>query len=202
LRGLLPIDSGVVGLDLGCGDGGLLLLLRSLGYGAVKGVDRSVEQINRARERGLDCEVGNALDVLQTMENSLDLIVAFDLIEHLTKSELDRLLERAHAALRPGGTFLVKTPNGSSPLFGNVFYSDFTHETALTERSLSHILRLAGFRDPVFREAGPVPYGVRGSLRFLAWQFVRALMTAVEYVETGGGGSAVKTRVMIAAAKK
>jgi hypothetical protein len=49
-------------------------------------------------------------------------------------------------------------------------------------------------------ETGPIPWGysLNSSLRYVAWQALRLGRMAANVVETGGKGSDVLTRVMVA----
>src|SRR5688500_14420278 len=70
----LPADPRARILDLGCGDGELLLLLRERGYRDVEGIDVSVEQVERARARGLDVVRADALAFLASAGERYDAI--------------------------------------------------------------------------------------------------------------------------------
>lgn len=75
------------------------------------GVDIVEEGIEVLRERGYDVRVGDAQNLhLEGIETeSFDLVVAGDLIEHLADSK--GFFESVHRYLKPGGRFIVTTPN-------------------------------------------------------------------------------------------
>ena len=50
---LLPAPGSPV-LDFGCGGGEFIAYLKAQGFTSTAGIDRSVEQVDRCRERGLD----------------------------------------------------------------------------------------------------------------------------------------------------
>jgi SAM-dependent methyltransferase len=96
-------------LDAGCGTGyGSAELARSAN--AVTAIDFSQDAIAYAQEHfqlpNLQYRVG---DCLALPEGPFDLIVAFEVIEHL--SEWPQFLVGVERALAPGGLFLVSTPN-------------------------------------------------------------------------------------------
>ena len=178
-----PRDAAV--LELGAGDGSMLDWLRSAGFQDVRGVDISEEQAQLARGRGNDVAVQDAFEALDVASGSLGGIVALDFLEHFTKPEVGELLARAAAALRPGGFLLLRTPNGEGLFAGHVVYGDLTHATIFTPGSLHQALDLAGFADVSFREATFVRDGLRGRLRGIAWDVIRAGASAVRRVQAG-----------------
>ncbi len=98
-------------LELGCGNGGLAIALAERGLNVV-GIDLSRERVStakrEARQRGVEgttsFQVGD-LNVLPLPPQSFECIVAHDSLHHIL--ELDSLLERASAALVPGGALIV-----------------------------------------------------------------------------------------------
>ena len=188
-RRILPllsdVDPGAPVLELGCGQGEMLALLRSEGFESVHGVDISSEQVARAVARGLDVRTGEARQVLAAARSRFAAILAFDFFEHFTKDELLEILPLVHDALRPGGTLLLRTPNGDGLFPNQVVHGDLTHLTIFNEGSMGQVLRLHGFVDVECRETGPVPGNLVGWLRTLAWSVIRSLANLVRRIETG-----------------
>lgn len=119
LAGWLPSDKAAAVSDLACGTGAVLFALCSFGYTNVRGVDISAEQVAVAREQLGDCvEQGEVLSFLAQNQASFELLLAIDIVEHLTKDEVLPFLDACRAALLPGGRLILQTPNASSP-FGN-----------------------------------------------------------------------------------
>lgn len=93
-------------LDVGCGSGRNIQLLS--GYSDwVMGLDRSPAALALAAERGLPiaCADGHGLPIA---DSSMDLVSAFDVIEHLDDDM--RALEQFHRVLRPDGLLLISVP--------------------------------------------------------------------------------------------
>jgi 2-polyprenyl-3-methyl-5-hydroxy-6-metoxy-1,4-benzoquinol methylase len=203
-RGWMPQSKGARILDLGCGSGQLMYFFLQRGYNDVTGVDASGEQVALARQVSPRVQQVDALSYLSGCKESLDLITALDLIEHLEKDAILRLIEACHLALHPGGRLAVQLPNGNSPFVGEIFCGDFTHQTCLTPGSLAAVLRLCDFKDITAREACPAP--AMGSplrtFRWLLWQFVRAGVVLYNLLETGRTGDRVLTRVFLMSAIK
>jgi 2-polyprenyl-3-methyl-5-hydroxy-6-metoxy-1,4-benzoquinol methylase len=187
-----PSREGVI-LDLGCGHGSLIHVARAAGYRNVSGVDLSSEQVAEARRLGIEgVREGDLMATLAELpDESHDAIVAFDVIEHFTRDELLPFVDEVRRVLRPGGRWLIHTPNGESPFFGRIRYGDFTHEMAFTTTSLGQLLLSSGFREVRFHEDAPIVHGVLSAGRFVVWHGIRALLRLYLAAETGSPGSGV-----------
>ncbi|MEZ5331483.1 MAG: class I SAM-dependent methyltransferase [Thermoanaerobaculia bacterium] len=138
-------------LDLGCGRGEALELLRDRGIPA-RGVDSNAQMVARCREKGLDAERGDLFEVLAaTPEGTLGGVISFHVIEHLPPPALDRLIRLAWRALSPGGVLVLETPSPLSLVAGaRNFWLDPTHLRPVHPDALRLALEMAGF-DPVDR---------------------------------------------------
>jgi predicted TPR repeat methyltransferase len=190
-------------VDLGCGAGTVMEVLRASGFTNVEGVDISVEQVEIAKQRGLTAVRADVFAHLLTKDDDgLELVTAFDLFEHLKREELISLLELIKAKLRPGGLLVYQLPNGDSPFVGSVFWSDATHETLLTAHSLRHLLGTAGFAKLEFAESVPPPVRFSWAVRYVLWKVIRAGIGFCHRVETGGSATGYYTRVIFGRAVK
>lgn len=162
-------------VDLGCGPGLLVHFARKAGYGNITGIDVSPQQVAAAEKLGIEgIRQGDLLDALDGMEpGSLDAVVTFDVLEHMTRDEMLRLIDGTHRALGPGGRWIIHTVNAEAPFFGRVRYGDLTHEQAFTRDSLSQVLRASGFASVACHEDAPVPRRFGGTVRWLMWQVAR-----------------------------
>src|SRR5882762_8863870 len=141
IRCHFPRDRNVEILELGCGHGAFLYALYQAGYERARGVDWSGEQVRAARGLGIpgveQADVMSALTA--TASGSVDVVVAYDLIEHFTKGELIPLVDEVHRVLRPGGRWIVHAPNAETPFGARIRYGDFTHELAFTRDSIAQL---------------------------------------------------------------
>lgn len=187
IRNHFPPDRDAAIVDLGCGHGALIHFARQQGYRNAIGYDRSPEQIAAARRLGIEgVHEGDLQEILLTFsDGSLDAVVAFDVIEHFRKDELIDFVDKVYHVLRPGGRWIIHTPNGESPFCTRVRYGDFTHELALTRESANQLLKAAGFGEVACYEDEPVPHGVKSVLRLIGWRMIRAGLRAYLAVETG-----------------
>jgi SAM-dependent methyltransferase len=93
-------------LDIGAAGGGNTRVLRRHGWRPVA-VEFSAEGAEVARERGLDVLRADAR-WLPVASRSMDLVVAFDVLEHIREDHL--AAEEIRRVLRPGGTALIAVP--------------------------------------------------------------------------------------------
>lgn len=86
------------------------------------------------------------LEFLLDKKEHYDVIVLNDVMEHMTKEEIFKVMDAVGNALKRGGRFLAKTPNMANPFVACVGrYIDITHETGFTEVSMKQVLKAAGF---------------------------------------------------------
>ncbi len=191
-------------LDLGCGHGALLHFAHSAGYANVTGIDNSPAQVAAAERLGIaGVRRGDLLPALASEPpESYDAIVAYDVIEHLTKDELIDLTDAVQRALKPGGRWLIHAPNGLSPFAGAMRYGDLTHEQSFTPESLTQLLLSSGFRSAAFYEDPPAVRGLKSVVRALAWCGIRAVLRLALVAETGMPEYRVFTVNLIAVAVK
>lgn len=110
----LPEGARVV--ELGCGNGTTETRLLAERF-ELTGVDLSVEQLRRARERVSRATFVHAdLTDVTFAESSLDAVCAFYVLNHVPRELLPELFERVRSWLRPGGLFLATL--GASDLEG------------------------------------------------------------------------------------
>ncbi len=138
-------------LDLGCGRGEALEVLRERGIDG-RGVDSSARMVAQCREKGLEAEEGDLFESLAAAApESLGAVVSFHVIEHLPADSLDRLVRLAWRALEAGGVLILETPSPLSLVVAaRNFWIDPTHRRPVHPQSLELDFRLAGF-DPVER---------------------------------------------------
>lgn len=205
IRCHFPADKDAAILDLGCGHGTLLYFARCAGYRNLHGVDGSSEQVAAARRLGISgVEEGDLRETLAAQADaSLDMVVAFDVIEHFTRDELLPLVDQVCRVLKPGGSWIIHVPNGESPFFGTIRYGDFTHELAFTRISLGQLLLSSGFSGVRCFEDTPVVHGAKSALRWVLWKVFRGLLRLYVAAETGDTGSAhIFSQNLLAIAKK
>jgi len=132
-------------LDLGCGRGEFLALLRDAGMDA-SGVDSNHDMVEACRSEGLEATHGDVLTHLESLDDeSLGGVFAAHLLEHLSPAPLVRLLELVVAKLRPGGLLVAETPNPLSFVALKNYFADLTHAQPLVPETLVLLARQTGF---------------------------------------------------------
>lgn len=152
LRVYLPIFEGAKVttdiLDVGCGRGEWLELLRETGMQA-RGVDHNRIFIERCRQRGLDVVEAEAIAYLRELPDaSLNAATSFHLVEHLPFKTLLTLLDEAVRVLRPGAPLILETPNPANFIVGShTFYTDPTHRNPIPSVTLRFLLEARGLKN-------------------------------------------------------
>jgi O-antigen chain-terminating methyltransferase len=138
-------------LDVGCGRGEFLGLLREAGV-AARGVETDPDMVAFARGAGLEVVEADAVAYLEELRDaSLGGVFAAQVLEHLPAAVLVRFLELAARKLRPGGLLVAETINPLSPLSLRHYFSDLTHAQPLVPETLALLARQAGFGAPEIR---------------------------------------------------
>jgi SAM-dependent methyltransferase len=138
-------------LDIGCGRGELLGLLREAAVGA-RGIDADADMVAFARGEGLEVEQADLVEHLEQLDDgSLGGIFMGQVVEHLPAATLVRALGLAAAKLRPGGLFVAETINPLSPLALRSYFADLTHAQPLVPETLELLARQAGFAETELR---------------------------------------------------
>jgi 2-polyprenyl-3-methyl-5-hydroxy-6-metoxy-1,4-benzoquinol methylase len=138
-------------LDLGCGRGEMLTVLKEHGLTA-RGTDQSEEMVAHCRGLELAADRGDLFGALEeASEGSLGGVLSLHVIEHLAPTDVDRLVRLAWRVLEPGGTLILETPNPLSLVVAaRNFWLDPTHRRPVHPATLMLQFEQAGF-DPVER---------------------------------------------------
>jgi len=184
----LPEDRNARILDLACGAGHFLFHLQAQGYANSEGIDLSGQQLALARAMNVrNIKQADLFEFLPQSTAAYDMIVANDIVEHLHKPEIIRLLDLVHAALKSGGRVMISTLNAESLQGSSILYGDFTHETGFTAASLAQVLTTCGFQEVAAYGIAPVARDLRSGLRCAAWFVLKYMLKAYRVVERGTG---------------
>jgi len=133
-------------IDLGCGRGEFLELLREKGLEA-EGVDSNQEMVEYCREKGLICHQEDLLTWLMAQpDESLGGIFSSQVIEHLPPSYLEQLIQLAYFKLAPGGRLILETVNPTSVFaLVQVYFLDLSHTQPIHPLALQFLFETHGF---------------------------------------------------------
>ena len=149
-------------VDMGCGRGEWLELLREQGFDAM-GLDLSAAMVQHCRDHGLHAEHADAQYWLaKQSDNSLAMVSGFHIVEHLPFEQLFQLIGQIWRVLAPGGVLILETPNPENILVGShTFYHDHTHRNPITPTSLQFLLGYHGFVSQEMLRLNPYPEAYR-----------------------------------------
>lgn len=133
-------------VDIGCGRGEFLALLKNQGIEAV-GVELSKENFHCCTEQELPVLMGDGIAYLEGCEEgSLGGVFGAQVAEHLTLKNLSRLFASAYKALKPGGVLILETLNPQClMIFAESFYLDPSHEKPLHPLTMRFMAEYQGF---------------------------------------------------------
>jgi SAM-dependent methyltransferase len=126
-------------LDIGAAGGGNTRVLRRAGW-QVSALEYGQDGALVAAERGLAVVRGDAT-ALPVADDSLDLVVAFDVLEHIVDD--DAAVAEVLRALRPDGTFLIAVP--ADPRLWSEHDVAVDHVRRYTRPTLTAVLERGGF---------------------------------------------------------
>lgn len=133
-------------LDLGCGRGEWLAILRENGYPAL-GIDMNRESLKVCREKDLKVICMDAVSYMKSLpDESVRMITSFQLIEHLEMPQLLNLFQELGRVVKKGGVIIMETPNPCNLQVGAAsFYLDPTHVRQLHPEFVRFLTEQSGF---------------------------------------------------------
>lgn len=145
-------------IEFGCATGAASSVLRDFGWD-VTATDVSKYAIDRAKKNFKGIKF-----LVQDMEKpfkgeKFDLVVAFDVIEHLPHPEV--AIRNVWSLLKNGGTTIFSTPN-DYPHVSN----DPTHINVKEPKEWQRILKRVGFKDIFMKQITLTPYFYKWHWRF------------------------------------
>jgi len=137
-------------LDVGCGDGRFLQVLKDFGPAEweLVGVEFDEEAVARCRARGFEATARRVEDMADEA-GRFDCVVMLQLIEHVEDPVV--IAKRVFDLLRPGGIFVIETPNLAGwdyALFRKRWWGHYhfpRHFHLFSTESLERMLVSAGF---------------------------------------------------------
>jgi len=144
----LPFSKKSIILDIGCGIGSVLNFLITRGYNDVYGIDISEEQLNVCNKYVTDkAAKWDVLDYLKQTTEIFDVIILYDVIEHIERDKILKLIDLLHKRLNRNGRVILRTPNLGSLLGSYSRYIDFSHTMGFTAESLHQVFSEFNFSE-------------------------------------------------------
>ena len=163
-------------LDLGCGRGEFLRILRDEGIESV-GVDINATVLAKLRAEGFNVTERDILDFLRDDRRTYAGASVLQVVEHLSSAGIEQMLALIAERLAPGAVLIVETPNPLSPFAMGVFHTDPTHVAPLPPERMRYSIEAAGFertrtlfqaRIPADQFAGPDPHAYYADYAIIA----------------------------------
>jgi O-antigen chain-terminating methyltransferase len=172
-------------LDIGCGRGEMIQILRDAGITA-RGIDSSDDSIALCVAKGLDAEKADLFSYLSDLPDlSLGGVICCQVVEHLPPARLPEMIRLVHAKLRVGGLVALETPNPEClAIFATHFYIDPTHRHPIPPVLTSFYLEEAGFGQIEIQRLSPAIESMP-SLAELPEAFRKEFFGSLDYVAFG-----------------
>lgn len=152
-------------LDFGFGSGALLAWAKSKGSD-VAGIEIQASLIEAAAQLHIPAHTS----IQQITNDTFDVVSFFDVLEHLTKGEIQELLQETYRISKPGCTIIIRVPNCQSPAGLANQFADPTHISMLSGPIVKALLEDARFQNIQIREAHlqPSSNSLNRALRLLS----------------------------------
>ena len=172
-------------LDIGCGRGEFLEMMRAAGIPA-RGIDLSEESVALCRQKGLLAESADLFQYLaQQPEGSFDGIFCAQVVEHLPPERVPEMIKLAASRLARKGVIAIETPNPEClAVFATHFYLDPTHTRPVPYPLLVFYLEEFGVGGIEVRKLSPAAEGMP-SLAGLPAEFREAFFGGLDYAAIG-----------------
>ncbi len=135
-------------LDIGSGRGEWLQICKQVVHECI-GIENDSHMVQLCRKKGLNILEDDAILALNKISsNSISIITAFHIIEHMEHKTIINLLSECYRVLNSKGILIIETPSiDNLVVSANNFYVDPTHITHINSDALIFDIRNVGFSD-------------------------------------------------------
>ncbi|MCS6836458.1 MAG: methyltransferase domain-containing protein [Anaerolineae bacterium] len=123
-------------------------------------------QVGQYAALGVEALVGSCTNLSRFADTSLDVVFASNLLEHLTRPDIEATLNEVRRVLRFGGYLILIQPNFR--YCSREYFDDYTHLQIFTHVSLSDWLTAVGLR-VVQQEPRFLPFSFKSRLPKWPW---------------------------------
>jgi SAM-dependent methyltransferase len=152
------VDPASLAIDLGCGRGEWLSLLRDNHIQAI-GIDSSDRMVKTCENLKFKVLHTDILAYMATLANdSVGTVTGFHIVEHLPFDTVIQVFSETLRVLKPGGVAIFETPNPENVLVGSCnFYIDPTHRNPLPSNMVQFLAMEVGFVNTEIQYLHPNP---------------------------------------------
>ena len=143
-------------LDIGCGRGEFLELLRDNGIPA-RGIELGIDQYLLCQEKGLDVIHGDLFEYLESLaDGSLGGVFSAQVIEHFAAGDQLRFVSLLHRKAGPGSPVVIETINAQCVFaLTRSFFLDPSHVRPVHPETLKFAMESLKFNDVELRYSSP-----------------------------------------------
>jgi SAM-dependent methyltransferase len=126
-------------LDVGCGNGGLLLALKRKGYNNLFGLDPSATCVTNVKELGIHAVKGGIFS--SKLNQQFDFIILSHVLEHVY--DLQEAMENVNSWLKVGGILYIEVPDAqryADQYIVPYYYFDIEHINHFDEQSINNLI--------------------------------------------------------------
>lgn len=134
-------------LDVGCGDGALVMTASDLGFKAI-GLDARKETVAKLQQLGFKAHQGDFITA--GMQGQVNVISMMDVLEHMPYPK--QALHKAHQVLAPGGLIIISLPDLGCSAWklmnaanANPYWGELEHHHNFSRQRLMTLLEEQGF---------------------------------------------------------
>ena len=160
-------------LEIGYGSGKLLRFLSDNGC-TISGLEIQMDLIKEAEALGISVATN-----INNFSDTFDLIIGFDVLEHLTIDQLQEFFYESQNKLTKNGKMLFRFPNADSYAGMAAQNGDYTHLTAIGKSKLQQIIEPYGLEIESFQ--GAIEYPFRPIRRFVHYIFRSLLIKLIGF---------------------
>lgn len=184
-------------LEIGCASGSLLKVLQEKGFALVKGIDIDPKLTSHGREAlGVNIQNADWSSFVSTEVETYDLIIALDVIEHISPKAIEDVLRNTRERLSSRGKLILRMPNPACPFVLSTFCGDLTHKLLMTAGLLEYLLKKSGFNGVItYKETQP-HHKIKKYIHFFLHHFIVRPVVILFYYHFYGQSPGPITRNM------
>jgi 2-polyprenyl-3-methyl-5-hydroxy-6-metoxy-1,4-benzoquinol methylase len=159
-------------LEIGYGNGSFLNWCKEKDLN-VHGIEQDKDLIARAKK--LNYKVYKSISEIK--QTKFDLIVLFDVLEHIEQKKIDSVFKSLKKILAKNGKIFIRVPNGSSPFGLANQHGDITHMTTINGAKIAYWSKFNELK--VIYSGGDVKVLMSGKLYKMPQKLIRRFLQII-----------------------